>query len=185
MSPGCGDDRGARQPGPPRGRAHDPGPGVLLMRPPGEGSSSVARPGPARSAAASLRHYHLEPGPDQVGPERPAGARLPDRHRPDRPARRQRRRTIAAVVRTRRAGIHAAPGHNAPASWATTCLNSAPRGRVASRTGTLSLARTISDRRLCTVAGGARFVLRSPSEQPVMCAPAHLSSRCCQSRPVT
>ena len=93
--------------------------GVLLMRPLGEGQlvRPAARPGRAE-AAASVRGHHLGAGPHQVGPERPAGARLAGRHRPPRPDRGERRRRITALVRTRRAGLHPAPGHRALTSQA-------------------------------------------------------------------
>ena len=95
--------------------AGEPGLGVLLMRPLGEGQlvRPAARPGRAE-AAASVRGHHLGAGPHQVGPERPAGARLAGRHRPPRPDRGERRGRITALVRTRRAGLHPAPGHRAP-----------------------------------------------------------------------
>ena len=88
--------------------------GVLLMRPLGEGQlvRLAARPGRA-GAAAPVRRHHLGAGADQVGPERPAGARLAGRHRPARPARGERRRRVTALVRTRRARLHPAPGHRA------------------------------------------------------------------------
>jgi len=47
-----------------------------------------------------------------MGPERPAGARLPDRHLPARPPYGERRRRVTAVVRSTRAGLRAAPGHS-------------------------------------------------------------------------
>ena len=99
--------------------AGDLGLGVLLMRPLGEGrlSRPAARPGRA-GAAAPVRRHHLGAGPDQVGPERPARARLPARHRPARPPRRERRRRITALVRTRRTRLHTAPGHRALTSQA-------------------------------------------------------------------
>jgi aryl-alcohol dehydrogenase-like predicted oxidoreductase len=94
--------------------------GVLLMRPLGEGQlpGPAARPGRA-GAAAPVRGHHLGAGPDQVGPERPARAPLPGRHRPARPDRGERRGRITALVRTRRAGLHPAPGHPALTSQAT------------------------------------------------------------------
>ena len=93
--------------------------GVLLMRPLGEGQlvRLAARPGRA-GAAASVRGHHLGAGPHQVGPERPAGARLAGRHRPPRPDRGERRSRITTLVRTRRAGLHPAPGHRALTSQA-------------------------------------------------------------------
>ena len=93
--------------------------GVLLMRPLGEGQlvRLAARPGRAE-AAASVRGHHLGAGPHQVGPGRPAGARLAGRHRPPRPDRGERRSRINALVRTRRAGLHPAPGHLALTSQA-------------------------------------------------------------------
>ena len=94
--------------------AGDLGLGVLLMRPLGEGrpDAPAARPGRA-GAAASVRRRDLGTGPDQVGPERPARARLPARHRPARPARRERRGRVTALVRPRRTRLHTAPGHRA------------------------------------------------------------------------
>ena len=92
--------------------ADDLGLGVLLMRPLGEGAAHAPAAQPRRArAAASLRRHHLGPGPAQMGPERPAGARLPDRHFPARPAHGERRRRVTAVVRSTRAGLRAAPGH--------------------------------------------------------------------------
>ena len=88
--------------------------GVLLMRPLGEGQlvRLLARPG-RTGAAAPVRRHHLGSGPDQVGPERPARARLPARHRPARPARRERRSRVTALVRPGRTRLHPAPGHHA------------------------------------------------------------------------
>ena len=99
--------------------AADLGLGVLLMRPLGEGRlvRLAAQPGRA-GAAAPVRRHHLGAGPDQVGPERPARARLPARHRPARPPRRERRRRVTALVRTRRTRLHTAPGHRALTSQA-------------------------------------------------------------------
>ncbi len=98
--------------------AYELGLGVLLMRPLGGAARApAAQPGPA-CAAASLRRHHLGAGPDQVGPERPARARLAGRHRPSRPARGERRRRVTAVVRARRADLRAAPGRGALTSRA-------------------------------------------------------------------
>ena len=94
--------------------ADDLGLGVLLMRPLGEGQlvRLAAQPSRAR-AAASLRRHHLGAGPDQVGPERPARARLAGRHRLPQPAPGERRRWVIALVRSRGTGIRAAAGHSA------------------------------------------------------------------------
>ena len=92
---------------------------VMLMRPLGEGQlvRLAARPG-RTGAAAPVRSHHLGAGPDQVGPERPARARLPGCHRSARPGRGERRRWVTALVRARRAGLHPAPGHRALTSQA-------------------------------------------------------------------
>ena len=116
---------GALQPGPARGRANHLAagwrarPGCAPDAPARRGAAGApaARPGRAE-AAASVRGHHLGAGPHQVGPERPAGARLAGRHRPPRPDRGERRGWITALVRTRRAGLRPAPGHRALTSQA-------------------------------------------------------------------
>ena len=91
------------------------------------------RPWPGRLAHAPARRGQLvrrPPSPDQLaplcpfgvstwaqalikwGPERPAPARLPGRHHPSRPTRRERRHRVTAMVRAARAGLRAEPVHS-------------------------------------------------------------------------
>ena len=92
--------------------------GVLLMRPLGEGQLVRRRPARPNTSRFARSGHHLGAGPHQVGPERPAGARLAGSHRPPRPGRGERRGRITALVRARRAGLHPAPGHRALTSQA-------------------------------------------------------------------
>ena len=90
--------------------ADELGIGVLLMRPLGEGQLVRHQPEPGRpGAAAPVRHHHLGASPHQVGPERPACARLAGSHRPSRPAGRERGGRLAAMVRPGRAAVRAPP----------------------------------------------------------------------------
>jgi hypothetical protein len=102
---------GALQPGPARGRADDLplagdlGLGVLLTRPLGEGCLVRRAPGPAE--LEPLRPFGITTWAQALikwGPERPARARRPGRHRPARPGRGKRRRRVTTLVRTRGAG---------------------------------------------------------------------------------
>src|SRR6185437_4418503 len=138
---------GAVQPGPARGRADHlaagrrPRPGRAADAPVRRRGpdAPAARPGRA-GAGAPVRGHHLGAGPDQVGPERPARARLPARHRPARPARGERRGRVTALARPGRTRLHPAPGRRA----LTSQQPGPPLRRPAGRGGILAAKRPSS-----------------------------------------